>query len=39
MLTPIDVKFPTFDELNFNYVAIVLVVCQFSRDVIGYEDS
>ena len=22
-----------------NYVAVLLVVCQLSRDVIGYEDS
>ena len=22
-----------------NYVAMLLVVCQLSRDVIGYEDS
>ena len=25
--------------LLVNYVAMLLVVCQLSRDVIGYEDS
>ena len=24
---------------SFNYVTMLLVVCQLSRDVIGYEDS
>ena len=27
------------DPSLVNYVAMLLVVCQLSRDVIGYEDS